>query len=175
MKRYIVLVLAAAVACGASLTPVARVWAQGSAVTQIDADCNAIQNAVMALHPIHVALVAGQWKVLSDGDYAIAEQTRKSITLADVYKQGNNYAWVHTHSFSETGKQSATQLCFRQADGSLERARQAETVPDLAAAGAQVAYYAPDGKVIQKTTLFEVNDPAIAKRVKDLAFYQMLP
>lgn len=144
-------------------------------VQQIDSDCGAIQNAVMALHPIHVALVAGQWKVMSEGDYTVAEQTHKSITFADVYKQGNNYAWVHSHSFTAEGKQTATQLCFRQADGSLERARQASTIPDLDAASAQVAYYSPDGKVIQKTALFEVNDPAIAKQVKKLAFYQVLP
>lgn len=176
MKRYLSAVCFSAIACSVLAVGSAPVTAAAQDSTaQIDTDCNAIQNAVMALHPIHVALVAGQWKVLSEGDYAIAEQTHKSITFADVYKQGNNYAWVHSHSFSASGKQTATQLCFRQADGSLERARQASTVPDLAAASAQVAYYTPDGKVIQKTALFEVNDPAIAKRVKDLAFYQVLP
>jgi len=173
MKRYLVSVLIAVAAC-CSLAAV-PVSAQNDAVKQIDSDCLAIENAVMALHPIHVALVAGQWKVLSDGDYTIAQQTHKSITFADVYKQGSGYAWVHSHSFAATGKQTATQLCFRQADGSLERVRQATSVPDLDAAGAQVAYYTPGGKVIQKTTLFEVDDPAIAKRVKDLAFYQVLP
>jgi len=175
MKRYTVFALAAVVATGTLMTATARVSAQADAVKQIDSDCLAIQNAIMALHPIHVALIAGQWKVLSEGDYAVAEQTHKSITFADVYKQGNNYAWVHSHSFSESGKQTATQLCFRQADGSLERARQAATVPNLDAAGAEAAYYTPDGKVIQKTSLFEVNDPAIAKSVKELAFYQVLP
>ena len=175
MKRYFVFVLAASVVSGAWMAGAVRVAAQTDAVKQIDSDCSAIQNAVMALHPIHVALVAGRWKVMSEGDYAVAEETHKSVTFADVYKQGNSYAWVHSHSFSESGKQTATQLCFRQADGSLERVRQASTIPALDAAGAEAAYYAPDGTLIQKTTLFEVNDPAIAKRVKDLAFYQVLP
>jgi hypothetical protein len=174
MKRYLVSLLVAGIAC-CSLAAAVPVSAQGDAAKQIDSDCSAIQNAVMALHPIHVALVAGQWKVMSEGDYAVAEQTHNSITFADVYKQGKDYAWVHSHTFSASGKQTATQLCFRQADGSLERARQASTIPDLSAASAQVGYYTPDGNVIQKTSLFEVNDPAIAKRVKDLAFYQILP
>lgn len=176
MKRYLSAFSLSTIAFSAlAIGSIPFTAAAQDTVAQIDSECNAIQNAVMALHPVHVALVAGQWKVLSEGDYAVAEQTHESITFADVYKQGNNYAWVHSHSFSASGKQTATQLCFRQADGSLERARQASTVPDLAAAAAQAAYYTADGKVIQKTALFEVDDAAIAKRVKDLAFYQVLP
>jgi hypothetical protein len=95
--------------------------------------------------------------------------------LADVYKQGSNYAWVSAHSFDASGKQRATQLCFRQSDGTLERARQATTVPDLAAAAAQQAYFASDGALIQKTTLFEENDPQLAKKIEALPFYSVLP
>lgn len=175
MKRQLVSVLVAAVACSTFAATALPVSADGGAVKSIDSDCSAIQNAVMALHPIHVVLAGSQWKVMSEGDYTVAEQTHKSITFADVYKQGKDYAWVHAHSFNASGKQTATQLCFRQADGSLERARQAETVPNLDAAGAEAAYYEPNGTVIQKTALFEVNDPMIAKRVKELAFYQVLP
>lgn len=175
MKRPLVSVLIAAVACYTLAAMALPVSAESDAVKSIDSDCSAIQNAIMALHPIHVVLVGSQWKVMSEGEYTVAEQTHKSITFADVYKQGKNYAWVHSHSFNASGKQTATQLCFRQADGSLERARQAETVPNLAAAGAEAAYYTPSGTVIQKTALFEVNDPMIAKHVKELAFYQVLP
>lgn len=144
-------------------------------VKQIDADCSSIQNATMALKPIHVAQISGTWRVFAEGDWAAAEQTHKSIVFADVWKQGQNPAWVTAHSFNAAGDQRAVQLCFRQSDGTLERAKQAATAPDLDAASAQVAYYASDGSVISKTSLYEVNDPAIAKKVAELPFYSVLP
>lgn len=144
-------------------------------VKQIDTECNAIQDAVMALKPIHVAYQSSHWIVLSDANYAVAQKTKSSITFADVYKQRSNYAWVHAHSFDSKGNQRATQLCFRQSNGTLERVRQATTVPQLAAASAKQAFYSSDGKIIQKTTLFEVNDPNIAKSIKALPFYSVLP
>jgi len=144
-------------------------------VKQIDAECNAIQDAVMALHPVHVVYKSSTWNVVSDADYAVAEQTHASITFADVYKQGNNYAWVHAHMFDAQGKQRATQLCFRQSDGTLARARQATTVPDLSAASAEQAYFTPDGKLVQSTKLFEANDPMLYKTVQSLPFYASLP
>lgn len=160
----------------AALTTTARSQAgDTSAIGQIDTECDAIQNAVIALHPIHVAYQTGTWTVLSDADFAVAEKVGASIMLADVYKQGSNYAWVSAHSFDASGKQRATQLCFRQSDGTLERARQATTVPDLAAAAAQQAYFASDGALIQKTTLFEKNDPQLAKKIEALPFYSVLP
>jgi ligand-binding SRPBCC domain-containing protein len=146
-----------------------------SAVKQIDSDCSAIQSATMALKPIHFALISSKWKVMSDADYTVAEQTHASVAFADVWTQGKNPAWVHSHTFTASGTQRATQLCFRQADGTLERVRQAATVDDLGGAAAEQAYYASDGTVIQKTSLFAVNDPAIAKKVADLPFYSMLP
>jgi len=146
-----------------------------AALKQIDTECNAIQDAVMALKPIRVASQSGKWVVLSDADAAAAVQTSDKLTFADVYKQGNNYAWVHAHSVNEQGTQRATQLCFRQSDGTLERVRQAATIPDLSAASAEQAYYSSDGKLIQKTKLFEVNDPMIAKDIKSLPFYAVLP
>ncbi len=146
-----------------------------ASITQIDTECNAIQNAIMALHPVHVALVSGKWVVMSEGDYTVAERTHSALTFVDAYKQGKSYAWVHSHTFTASGTQRASQLCFRQSDGSLERVRQASTVPDLAGASAQVAYYTSDGKLIQKTSLFEENDPAIAKQIADLPFYNVLP
>jgi len=145
------------------------------AVGQIDAECNAIQDAVMALKPIHVAYQSGKWTVLSDADATVAMQTNAQLTLADVYKQGDSYAWVHAHSVNQQGTQRATQLCFRQSDGTLERVRQATTIPQLSAASAEQAYYSADGKVIQQTKLFEANDPMIAKTIKALPFYAVLP
>jgi hypothetical protein len=172
---------AALILCAASLA-IAALTATASSQTgdaatiaQIDTECNAIQNAIMALHPIHVAYKSGTWVVLSDADYAVVAQTGASITLADVYKQGSKYAWVQAHSFAASGKQRATQLCFRQSDGTLERARQATTAPELAAASAQQAYYSSNGTVLQATSLFEVNDPMLAKKIEALPFYSVLP
>ena len=144
-------------------------------VHNIDTECNAIQNAIMALKPVHVALIKGTWQVLSDADLTVAEQMKKSITFADVWKQGNNYAWVHSHTFDANGNQRATQLCFRQSDGTLERAKQATTVPSLRAAAAKTAYYAADGTILQQAIGFDINDPAIAKKVSDLPYYKVLP
>jgi hypothetical protein len=146
-----------------------------AAIGQIDTECNAIQDAVMALHPIHVAYRTGKWLVLSDADYTVAERVSVSITLADVYKQGSKYAWVQAHSFSSSGDQRASQLCFRQSDGTLERARQATAVSDLAAASAQQAYYSSDGTLLQKTAIFAVDDPLLAKKIESLPFYSVLP
>lgn len=146
-----------------------------AAVKAIDGDCNAIDMAIMALKPVHVMLQASTWKVVADADWVAAQQTHASVTFVDAWKQGSNYAWVHSHTFDASGNQRATQLCFRQADGSLQRARQAGTVPALDAAGAQEAYFAPDGSLIVKVGAFEVNDPAVAKSVKALPFYANLP
>ena len=81
------------------------------------------------LKPIHVTLRSGTWYVLSDAQMTAALQTKASLTFADVWKQGANYAWVHTHRFNASGIQRATQLCFRQSNGTLARVRQATTDP----------------------------------------------
>jgi hypothetical protein len=169
-------VLVAGIIAGAALAGVASSQTtDAAAVKQIDTECNAIQDAIMALHPVHVAYQSGTWVVLSDSDVAVAEQTKAALMFADVYKQGSSYAWVHAHSWDANGDQHATQLCFRQGDGTLERARQATTVPALAAASARQAYYASDGTVIQKTAIFEANDPMLAQTIKSLPFYSVLP
>jgi hypothetical protein len=153
--------------------------AQGStdmaAVKAIDTDCSAIHDATMALHPVHLALVQSKWTVLSDADYTVAQKTTTSVAFADVWKTKTGYAWVHAHSFDAQGNQRATQLCFRQKDGSLERARQAGTVPDLDAAAAKAAYYASDGTVIFSVTEFDANDPMLTKKIQSLPFYSQLP
>jgi hypothetical protein len=148
---------------------------QKVAIQRIDANCSAIQNAIMALKPTHLAFVSSKWKVLSDAQYTVAEKTHASITLVDVWKQGSNYAWVHSHTFDSSGNQRATQLCFRQVDGSLQRVRQATTVPGLSEASAQMAWFNSGGGLIEKTAVFEMNDPAIAKKISALPYYSVLP
>jgi hypothetical protein len=173
LKRFSVLM--AMLLSATTMAPASAQTADAAAMKQIDTECNAIQNAVMALKPTRVAYQTGNWVVVSDANAMAAIQTDAKATFADVYKQGKNYAWVHAHSVDDAGTQRATQLCFRQSDGSLERVRQATTIPELTAASAQQAYYASDGKLIQKTQLFEENDPMIAKTIKSLPFYAVLP
>ncbi len=173
MKRFSVLITI--LFAGAMVAPISAQTGDASAMKQIDTECNAIQDAVMALKPIRVASQSGKWLVVADADAMAAVQTNDKLTFADVYKQGDSYAWVHAHSINEQGTQRATQLCFRQSDGTLERVRQATTMTELSAASAEQAYYSSDGKLIQKTKLFEVNDPMIAKTIKALPFYAVLP
>jgi hypothetical protein len=142
---------------------------------QIDADCSAIQNAVMALHPVHVLLQSSTWKVVSDADVAVADRTHAAVTIADVWMQKKQPAWIHAHSYDQQGNQRATQLCYRQNDGSLQRARQASTVPALNGASAEQAFYANDGTVIRATSAFVTDDPVVAKQVSALPFYKVLP
>jgi hypothetical protein len=144
-------------------------------IKAIDTECNAISDAILAIKPVQLVFAKSNWKVASDEDVAVAERTHASVTIVDVWKQGKNYAWIHSHSYDQKGNQTATQLCFRQKDGTLERARQAGTVADLNGAAAASAYYASDGTVLMKTETFEVNDPAIAKKVTALPYYKELP
>lgn len=174
LKRLSILFTAVTLAVAANAAAPAQT-ADSTAIKQIDTECNAIQDAVMALKPVHVAYQSGKWAVLSDADATVAVRTNAKLAFADVYKQGDNYAWVHAHSLNQQGTQRATQLCFRQSDGTLERARQAATIPDLSAASAEQAYYSSDGSLIQKTKLFEENDPMISKTIKSLPFYAVLP
>ena len=175
MARIPVLLGSLLVCVSLATTSVRPQGTDAGTIKQIDTECNAIQDAIMALKPVHVVLQSGTWTVVSDADMAVAMQTKAAIAFADVYKQGSSYAWVHAHAFDSKGNQRATQLCFRQSDGTLERVRQATTVPDLAAASAKQAFYSSDGKLIQKTALFEENDPMIAKTIKSLPFYAQLP
>ena len=106
---------AAAAIVALSVAGFAPAVAQGTmastaaAVKAIDTDCSAIQDATMALHPTHLVLVQSHWKVVSDADVAALERTPKSITFVDVWKQGSDYAWVHSHTFDNKGDQRATQ------------------------------------------------------------------
>lgn len=170
-------ILSALLVCTSLTTTTVRsqMMSSADAVKKIDTECGAIQNAVMALKPIHVTLRSGTWYVLSDAEMTAAIQTKSAVTFADVWKQGSNYAWVHSHRFNVSGVQRATQLCFRQSNGSLARVRQATTDRALFAESAQQAYYTSSGKLIQKTSLFAENDPMIAKSIQALPFYSVLP
>src|SRR5690348_100847 len=112
LKRFSILMTIALVA--ASFAPVAAQTGDAGAVKAIDTECNAIQDAVMALKPTRVLLQQGNWVVVSGANAAAAVQTSDKVTFADVYKQGDNWAWVHAHSVDAKGTQRATQLCFRQ-------------------------------------------------------------
>lgn len=173
LKRFSVFI--AVLLASTTIAPAQVQMTNAAAVKQIDDECNAIQNAVMALKPLYVAYQSGKWVVIQDGDAAVAMQTNGKATFADVYKQGDNYAWIHAHSINAKGTQRATQLCFRQSDGTLARVRQATTIPDLSAASAEQAYYSSNGRLLQKTKFFEENDPMIAKTIKELPFYAVLP
>jgi hypothetical protein len=83
--------LCALLFAAAVTAPASSQTSDAASVNQIDTECNAIQDAVMALHPIHVAYRSSHWDVVSDADFTVAEQTKVSITFADVYKQGSNY------------------------------------------------------------------------------------
>ncbi len=175
-KRALAL-LSALIVCTSLATTAAgsQMMSSADAVKRIDTECGAIQNAVMALKPIHVSLRSGTWYVLSDAQMTAAIQTKSAVTFADVWKQGANYAWVHSHRFNVNGVQRATQLCFRQSNGSLARVRQATTDRALFSESAQQAYYSRSGNLIQKTSLFAENDPMIAKSIQALPFYSVLP
>jgi hypothetical protein len=174
--RFFAVALAAAVALQALLVAAhSPAQAATSGVAAIDTDCLAIQDALPALHPIHVALENNKWTILSDADFAVAQGTTTAITLADVYQQGKSFAWVVAHRYDANGNQRAVQLCYRQSDGSLQRAKQAATLPNLDAADVSVAYFAPDGTVLSKVGVVEVNDPMVAKQVSKLPFFSLLP
>jgi hypothetical protein len=176
MRMPLALVMVAAVIATATLISTQRpAQAAPSAVAAVDADCLAIQNALPALHPIHLALQNNKWTVLSDADFTVAQKTTTAITLADVYPQGKSYAWVAAHRFDANGNQQAIQLCYRQMNGSLERAKIAATDPGLSVAGASVAYYSETGMLLSKVGVVEENDPMVAKTVSQLPFFSLLP
>jgi hypothetical protein len=176
MRTPIALVMVVAVlATAATIFAPRPVHAATPALAAIDADCLAIQNALPALHPIHLALQNNKWTVLSDADFTVAQKTTTAITLADVYPQGKSYAWVAAHRYDANGNQQAIQLCYRQSNGSLERAKIAATDPALSAAGASIAYYSETGTLLDKVGVVEENDPMVAKAVKQLPFFSLLP
>ena len=144
-----------------------------SAIAQINTECDALLSAISQTSPVSVILQGQKWLVLNDAElqYILRSGTPH---YAAVYKQGARYVYVREVSLDKYGRQHALGLCYRN-DGTLERARQAQTIPELSSETAERAYYAADGTLIQKTPGFNENDPTIAKNLKDLRYFSVLP
>jgi hypothetical protein len=146
---------------------------ESSTVAQIDTECDAVLSAVSQTSPVSVILNGKKWQILTDAQLQYLTGSRIPH-YAGVYKQDGRYRFVREVSVDKYGQQHALGLCFRS-DGTLERARQAKTVPELSGATAQRAYYAADGTLIQKTPGFDDKDPTVAKNVTDLRYFSVLP
>jgi hypothetical protein len=152
------------------LTP-SQMVAPSILVQRIDANCAVFQQTLTSTTPTEVASIKGNtWQVVDAAHRTSVEHTHSSITYAQAWKQAGNLQWVRWATFSASGAERATQLCFRS-DGTLARARQAGTLPDLdKTVAARQAYFNTDGSVIKRDSLFVVNDPTLYKRVRDLPF-----
>jgi hypothetical protein len=144
-----------------------------SAVAQIDTECDALLSATSQTLPVSLILQGKKWLVLSDAELQ-SVMSSGTPHYAAVYKQGGRYVYVREVSLDKYQRQHALGLCYRN-DGTLERARQAQTIPGLSSGTAQRAYYAADGTLIQKTPGFNEKDPTIAKNLKDLRYFSVLP
>ena len=169
------MVLLATVLCAPTQTKAQGAAADMSAVKAIDNDCLAIQNAIMALHPSTSRSCRASGTCSPTQTSPSHNKRRPALPSRNIWKTDTGYAWVHAHSFDAQGNQRATQLCFRQKDGTLERARQASTVPDLDSASAKAAYYNSDGTVVFSVAAFDTNDPMVTKTIQSLPFYSQLP
>ncbi|MBV8602838.1 MAG: hypothetical protein JO359_14845 [Candidatus Eremiobacteraeota bacterium] len=143
-------------------------------VARIDANCGVTRDYIKTATPVHVVLKSSTWAVASNADYLVADRTHAAAALVDVYRNAGHYVWIHAHRFTQSGAQKATQVCFRT-DGTLARVREAASIPALDAAAARVAYFNTDGSLIKKTTVFEMNDPVIVKKIEAEPFYKVLP
>jgi hypothetical protein len=144
-------------------------------VARIDQNCGVYHTAIQTEKAAVVAEVqTNVWKVIDEKTVAVAEKTHSFTTYAKAWKQAGNYVWIHEVTTGSKGGREALQMCFRN-DGTVMRVKQAIDIPSLDAASASVAYYRSDGSLIQKTKLFEENDPAIAKKIATLPFFKNLP
>ncbi len=144
-------------------------------VTRIDTNCAVFRSAIKSQKPTSViALHSTTWRLASDADVAVAQKQHATYAMAEIWKQAGNNNWIRAIRVGQNGGTHATQLCFRN-DGTLARVKQAATFPALDASAARVAYYNTDGSLIQRTTVFDLSDPSISKRVKDLPYFNLLP
>ncbi|HET9030623.1 MAG TPA: hypothetical protein VFN49_10615 [Candidatus Aquilonibacter sp.] len=176
-KSISVLVTAAALAL-----PAVPAWAQQSQISRetltIDRECASLQKAAYATPPVRLVQDNGTWRVASSADVTAAQQSKRSVALANAWKQADRYAIVTIDSFDASGAQTAVQLCYRvQTDGTgtLARAREANDVGMVDGATAQEAYYGLDGAMIYQNKLFDPKDPLLFKTVESLPFYDVLP
>ncbi|HTJ25218.1 MAG TPA: hypothetical protein VMA36_03545 [Candidatus Limnocylindria bacterium] len=143
-------------------------------VKRIDLNCQVFHNAIQTVQPTEVAAIqAASWTVVDAAHKQQVESMKDHVWIVQVWKQAGNLNWVHSARLDARGARHATQLCFRN-DGTLARARQATTIPGLDAASARQAYFNTDGSVIRASSLFEVNDPAIGKRVDALPYFKLV-
>jgi hypothetical protein len=143
-------------------------------IAQVDVTCDTMVQQQKLVKPVHLIYRTSTWNVVNDANAVVADRTNATAVFADVWAQNGKYVWVHAHRIDQQGNQRATQLCFRT-DGTLARARQAETIPALEAAGATRAYYYTNGTMIAKFGVFDENDPSIAKAVTSLPYFKSLP
>jgi hypothetical protein len=143
-------------------------------VKRIDLNCQVFHSGIQTVAPTEVAAVRNaSWAVVDTAHKQQVESLKDHVWIVQVWKQAGNLNWVHSARFDASGTRHATQLCFRN-DGTLARVRQASTIPALDAASARQAYYNTDGSLIRASSLFEVNDPAIKKRVRALPYYNLI-
>ena len=164
--RLPALVLTAALAISAVATSVRADAATADA--DIDAACSTIFQATGGLAPVHVAQQGGKWSVVGDAGFSAAQASTSTTALADAYAPGS-YLWVQGRTAS-----GAFQLCYRS-DGSLQRAKQAATLPGLGAVDAAVGYFGPDGTLLDSAGGFDAGAGMVAKKITDLPFYAVLP
>jgi hypothetical protein len=149
-----------------------------STAAQIDTACDGVLSAVSQDMPVSVILRGKKWVILNEAELQslVGSMNPGEGTphYAEVYKQSARYVYAREVSIDKSGQQHALGLCFRS-DGTLARARQAQNVPGLSSETAQRAYYAADGTLIQKTPGLNQNDPTIAKNVRDLRYFSVLP
>jgi hypothetical protein len=166
--RFSALALTAALAAPVLTFATAAPATAASADADIDAACSAIYQSVSGQSPAHVALQNGKWVAVGDAGFSAAKASSATAALADAYSPGS-YVWVQGRTAS-----GAFQLCYR-ADGSLQRARQAATLPGLGAVDAAVGYFGPDGTLLDSAGGFDSGAGMVAKKITDLPFYAVLP
>jgi hypothetical protein len=171
MSKFVAILLGFLI-CAAPVTITAQ-SSGANAVSQIDTECDAVMSAVSQTMPVSVMLRGKTWVVLTAAELQSAGGLG-SPHYAEVFKQGARYVYARESSFDKYSQQHSIGLCYRS-DGTLERARQAQTIPELSSDKGQRAYYAADGTLIQKTPGFNEKDPTIAKNVKDLRYFSVLP
>jgi hypothetical protein len=143
-------------------------------VERIDTNCVVFKSAIKTVKPTDVIAEKKTWRLASADEASTARAHLTAYTLAEVWKQAGNYNWIRSYTVGSGGGHHAVQMCFRN-DGTLARVRQGATIPALDASGSSVAYYNTDGSVIRKSATFSVNDPLIARRVRDLPYFNVLP
>jgi hypothetical protein len=143
-------------------------------VNRIDLNCSTAQSETKLQKPTKIlGSVSSTWKVVSDGDFDVADRTHASVQLVEIWKRAGNYEWIRSHTYNAQGAERATQLCFRN-DGTLARVRQATSIPALDEASALQAYVNEDGSLIQASEGFDTKDEAIAMTVKELPYYKVV-